>query len=115
LRELAVEYGVQVQSKGLLEDAGPTLTHKDWIVDLDQHGFTAEEISFLSRHAPSSRDRYIETYRRVETLRALKGRVPDEAEVVKELRLRPHIARQYLDLLQKYDGENPVTQISLAS
>lgn len=102
LRKLAVEVHVEVPTKGILEDAGPTLTHKDWIVDLDQHGLTGEEISWLTRHAPHSRDRYIETYRRAETLMRLEGQIPQTQHLVRVLRLRPHVAEQYVQLLQRY-------------
>jgi len=111
LRDLAVDYHVQVETKGIVEDSGPTLTHKDWIIDLDQHGFTAEEISFLSRHAPSSRDRYIETYRRVETLMQLEGKIPEVDKITKVLRLQPHVARQYLDLINHYHGNHANTEL----
>lgn len=104
LRDLAVELHVNAATKGLLEDAGATLTHKSLIVDLDQHGLTGEEISWLTRHAPFSRDRYIGTYRRAETLMRLEGRMPDAEHLARVLDLRPHVARQYVDLLAQYHG-----------
>jgi hypothetical protein len=104
LRELAVECHVEAPTKGLLEDAGPTLTHKDLIVGLDQFGLTGDEISWLTRHAPHSRDRYIETYRKVETLMRLEGRIPETDLVARTLGLRPHVAQQYVDLLRRYHG-----------
>jgi hypothetical protein len=99
LRELAVELHVKAATKGLMEDAGPTLSHKNWIVDLDNHGFTGEEISWLTRHAPASRDRYIHTYRRAEALMHLEGRIPQPEHLARVLRLRLHVAQQYVDLL----------------
>ena len=99
LRELAVSLHVEAPTKGLMEDAGPTLTHKSWIVDLDNHGLTGEEISWLTRHAPASRDRYIQTYRRAEALMHLEGRIPDPHHLARVLHLRPHVAKQYVDLL----------------
>jgi hypothetical protein len=84
-----------------MEDAGPTLTHKSWIVDLDNHGLTGEEISWLTRHAPASRDRYIKTYRRAQALMELEGRIPDPNHLARVLHLRPHVAKQYVDLLRR--------------
>ncbi len=104
LRELAVELHIDAPTKGLIEDAGSTLTHKDWIIDLDHGGLTGEEISWLTRHAPASRDRYIETYRRAETLMQLQGRIPEAEELARVLRLRLHVAKQYVALLQQYHG-----------
>lgn len=104
LRELAIQLHIEAPTKGLIEDAGPTLTHKDWIVDLDQYGLTGNEISWLTRHAPASRDRYIETYRRAETLMRLQGRIPEPDELARLLRLRLHVAQQYIDLLDRYHG-----------
>lgn len=108
LRELAVKIHVEAPTKGLVEDLGPTLTHKDWIVDLDQHGLTGEEIAWLTRHAPASRDRYIETYRRAEILMRLDGAIPDADRLARVLRTTRHVAQQYVDLLRRYhsDGES---------
>ena len=102
LRELAVACHVEAPTKGIIEDAGGTLTHKDWIVDLDHHGLTGDEIAWLTRHAPYSRDRYIETYRRAETLMRLEGCIPEPEHLARLLRLCLHMARQYVDLLQQY-------------
>ncbi len=109
LRELAVDLHVNTVTKGLLEDAGATLTHKSLIVDLDQHGLTGEEISWLTRHAPFSRDRYIGTYRRAETLMRLDGRLPDAEHLARILDLRPHVARQYVDLLAQHNADITTT------
>ena len=102
LRRLAVATQVDVPTKGTLEDAGPTLTHKDWIVDLDQHGLTGQEISWLTRHAPISRDRYIQTYRRAEIIMNLEGKIPDAQYLARTIRIRTHVAQQYVDLLRHY-------------
>jgi len=105
LRELATEVHMQAPTKGLIEDAGPTLTHKDWIVDLDHFGLTGEEISWLTRHAPHSRDRYCATFHRAEALMRAEGRIPDPDLLARILRLRLHVAKQYVDLLQRYHGD----------
>lgn len=110
LRKLAIEVHMLPFTKGFVEDAGQTLTHKDWIVDLDQHGLSGEEISWLTRHAPSSRDRYIETFRRAQIMMRLEGRIPEADELARSLRLRRHVARQYLDLLQRFHGPRKSTQ-----
>jgi Mn-dependent DtxR family transcriptional regulator len=104
LRELAVEVHVAAPTKGLMEDAGPTLSHKSWIVGLDQHGLTGEEISWLTRHAPASRDRYIQTFRRAEALMRLDGRIPEARELAAVLCIRPQVAQQYVDLLHRHHG-----------
>jgi hypothetical protein len=106
LRELAIQCHVEAPTKGLLEDAGPTLTHKELIVGLDHFGLTGDEISWLTRHAPHSRDRYIETYRRAETLMRLEGHIPEPELVARTLGLRHHVAQQYVDLLRRYHGSD---------
>jgi hypothetical protein len=109
LRELAVDLAQTAPIKGFIEDAGPTLTHKDWIVDLDHHGLTGDQITWLTRHAPLSRDRYIETYRRAETLMRLLGAIPQPDHLARVLRLRRPVASQYVDLLERYHGEGDAT------
>jgi biotin operon repressor len=106
LRELAAEVHMQAPTKGLVEDAGPTLTHKDWIIDLDHHGLSGEEISWLTRHAPMSRDRYVTTFRRAEALMRVEGGIPNPEHLGRVLRLRTHIAKQYVDLLERFHGEH---------
>jgi hypothetical protein len=104
LRELAVELHIDAATKGLLEDAGSKLTHKALIIGLDQNGLTGDEISWLTRHAPCSRDRYIGTFRRAETLMRLEGRLPDAEHLARVLDLRIHVAKQYVDLLARHHG-----------
>jgi Mn-dependent DtxR family transcriptional regulator len=106
LRKLAVELHIDAATKGLLEDAGSKLTHKELIVGLDQFGLTGEEISWLTRHAPCSRDRYIETFRRAQTLMRLEGRLPDAEHLARALDLRLHVAKQYADLLKQHHGDS---------
>ncbi len=104
LRELAVDLHIDAPTKGLLEDAGSKLTHKNLIIGLDQHGLTGNEISWLTRHAPCSRDRYIGTFRRAEALMRLEGRLPDAEHLARVLDLRLHVAKQYVDLLAQHHG-----------
>jgi biotin operon repressor len=106
LRELAVEVHMQAPTKGLIEDAGPSLTHKDWIVDLDQCGLSGDEISWLTRHAPVSRDRYISTFRRAEALMRVLGKIPEPELLARLLRLRMYVAKQYVDLLRRFHGDD---------
>lgn len=104
LRELAVAAHLEAPTKGLIEDAGATLTHKDWIIELDQCGLTGEEIAWLTRHAPASRDRYIATFRRAEALMRLEGGIPGAGHLARLLRLRRHVAKQYVELLEHHHG-----------
>jgi len=105
LRTLAVEAHVQAPTKGWMEDAGATVTHKDLIVGYDQYGLTGEEIAWLTRHSPISRDRYVKTYRRAEALMRLEGRIPTAKELARILRLRRHVAEQYVQLLRRFHGD----------
>ena len=106
LRKYAMELEAldDIPTKGSIEDAGPTLTHKREIIGLDRHGLTGEQITWLTRHAPVSRDRYITTYRRVKTMMRAEGRVPSVEDVSRLFRLRRHVAQQYLDLLNDHQG-----------
>jgi len=115
LRKLAVKCHVEVPTKGLIEDAGPTLTHKDWIVSLDNSGLTGEEITYLTRHAPISRDRYIETYRRSEILMRLEGEIPEPEQLARLLRIRKHVAEQYVQLLRRYHGDGEAARANAAT
>ena len=106
LRDLAVDLHIHAATKGLLEDAGSTLTHKELIVGLDQQGLTADEISWLTRHAPCSRDRYIGTFRRAQAFMRLEGGIPSPELLASVLDLRLHVAKQYVDLLVKHHSSD---------
>jgi len=68
--------------KGITEDAGATLTHKEAICELRDAGYTPPEISVITCHAPESRDRYLKTDLRVETLIKVLQAIPDDVQAV---------------------------------
>jgi hypothetical protein len=82
--------------KGITEDAGATLTHKEVICDLRDAGYTPPEISVITCHAPESRDRYLKTDLRVETLIKVLKAVPDDVQTARFLGIQRSVAAQYL-------------------
>lgn len=87
--------------QGITEDAGATLTHKEVICDLHDAGYTPPEISEITCHAPESRDRYLKTNLRVETLVKVLERIPDEVQAARFLGIRRSVVAQYLNRLEK--------------
>jgi Mn-dependent DtxR family transcriptional regulator len=87
--------------KGITEDAGGTLTHKEVIVDLEDQGYTPPEISHLTLHSPESRDNYLETNLRVETLIRVLEQIPDEVRTARFLGMRRSVVAQYLNRLKQ--------------
>jgi len=95
--------------QGITEDAGATLTHKEVICDLQDEGYTPPEISVITCHAPESRDRYLKTNLRVETLTKVLEAIPDEVQGARFLGIQRSVVRPYLQRLQtKQDvGRDP--------
>jgi predicted transcriptional regulator len=87
--------------KGITEDAGATLTHKEMICDLQDQGYTPPEISIIALHEPQSRDRYLKTNLRVETLIKVLETIPDEVQAARFLGIQRSVVKQYLQRLQK--------------
>lgn len=87
--------------KGITEDAGATLTHKDIICDLQDQGFTPPEISVITCHEPESRDRYLKANLRIEELIKVLGRIPDEVQAARLLGMKRSVVRQYIDRLER--------------
>jgi hypothetical protein len=87
--------------KGITEDAGATLTHKDLICDLHDQGRTPPEISHVTCHSPESRDRYLKTNLRVETLTRVLRHIPDEVRAARFLGIQKSVVKQYLDRLNR--------------
>jgi hypothetical protein len=87
--------------KGITEDAGATLTHKEIICDLQDQGYTPPEISIISLHAPESRDRYLKTNLRVETLIKVLETIPDEVQSSRFLGIQRSVVKQYLNRLKR--------------
>ena len=94
--------------KGITEDAGATLTHKEVICDLHDEGFTPPEISVITLHAPESRDRYLKTNLRVETLVKVLEWIPDEVQTARFLGIQRSVVKQYLQrLARKREASSP--------
>lgn len=94
--------------KGITEDAGATLTHKEQICELQDVGHTPPEISVIALHAPDSRDRYLKTNLQVETLIKVLQCIPDEVTASRFLGVRRSVVKQYLERLRrKREAELP--------
>jgi len=94
--------------KGITEDAGATLTHKEVICDLRDAGYTPPEISVITCHAPESRDRYLKTDLRVETLIKVLEAIPDDVQAARFLGIQRSVVAQYLRRWRaKRDGDEP--------
>jgi len=87
--------------KGITEDAGATLTHKEAICELRDAGYTPPEISVITCHAPSSRDRYLKTDLRVETLIKVLEAIPDDVQAARFLGIQRSVVGQYLQRWQR--------------
>ncbi len=96
--------------KGITEDAGATLTHKEVICDLQDEGYTPPEISVITCHAPESRDRYLKTNLRVETLTKVLEAIPDEMQTARFLGIQRSVVRQYLQRLNNKQDAETITK-----
>lgn len=92
--------------KGITEDAGATLTHKEVICEMRDAGYTPPEISVITCHAPDSRDRYLKTDLRVETLIKVIEAIPDDVQAARFLGIQRSVVAQYLRRWRNKLGDN---------
>ena len=115
LAELRQQQDDPTPIKGITEDAGATLTHKDIICDLQDQGFTPPEISVITCHEPESRDRYLKANLRVEELIRVLRRIPDEVQAARFLGMKKSVVKQYIDRLQRKQADQQSAETAAPS
>jgi hypothetical protein len=93
--------GHWVPTRGAVKEIGGGQSHKAKIVEMYLRRMTYSEIVRRARHAPSSVKRYVETFGRVVVLWE-KG-VRDEGEIAYVVGVSERLAREYLQLRERYD------------
>lgn len=93
--------GHWVPTRGAVKEIGRGQSHKAKIVEMYLRRMTYSEIVRRARHAPSSIKRYVETFGRVVVLWE-KG-VRDVGEIAYVVGASERLAREYLELRERYD------------
>jgi Protein of unknown function (DUF1670) len=93
--------GHWVPTRGVVKEIGRGQSHKAKIVEMYLRRMTYSEIVRRARHAPSSIKRYVETFGRVVVLWE-KG-VRDVSEIAYVVGVSARLAREYLELRERYD------------
>ncbi len=95
--------GIEVNTRGLVKDIGPTISHKAKIVELALKGYTTTEIAFKTRHSLSSIARYIENFIKVVYLFEKDFPLVKISRVTK---ISEKVAAEYKSLYEKYIKNN---------
>jgi hypothetical protein len=93
--------GNWVPTRGTVKETGRGQSHKAKIVEMYLRRMTYSAISRQTRHAPGSIKRYVETFGRVVVLWE-KG-VREPSEIAYLVGASERLAREYLELRQRYD------------
>jgi hypothetical protein len=91
--------GMDIPTRGLVKDIGPTISHKASIVELALKRYKATEIAFKTRHSLSSIARYVENFIKVVYLFEKDFPLDKISRVTK---ISEKVAVQYKSLYQKY-------------
>jgi hypothetical protein len=93
--------GHWVATRGAMKEIGRGQSHKAKIVDMYLRRMTYSEIVRRARHAPSSVKRYVDAFGRVVVLWE-KG-LRDPGEIAFIVGMSERLAREYLELRERYD------------
>jgi len=96
--------GIQVITRGVYSDIGPSTSHKVIIVEMYLSGFVYTEICRRTRHSLKAVKRYVNTFVRVVTLYE-KG-IRASEELSKYVGISERLASEYLELYFKV-GKKP--------
>jgi hypothetical protein len=110
MRELR-EQGIEVPTRGSIQDIGPTVSHKTKIIELYLKGYEYTEIETRTRHTGESIKRYISGFSKV-VLLTLKGY---SALQIRELTSQSEkVIKEYLTLYETYKetGQDRISQIT---
>jgi DNA-binding Lrp family transcriptional regulator len=94
------EHGFIVLTRGIINDIGPSVSHKTRIVRLYLERKTYTEISRISRHSPFSIKRYLKSFKQVIFLHrkglSLKG-------IAYSINISKKLAKEYLELYNEFN------------
>ena len=93
------DQGIDIPTRGSIQDIGPTISHKTKIVEMYLKGYEYTEIERRTRHTGHAIKRYIIGFSKVVMLQS-KGYSSDQ---IRELtNTTEKVVKEYLELYQKY-------------
>jgi len=100
VRWLSEEGGARPPTRGLVEDIGPTVSHKEQVLRLYFAGLLPGRIAARTGHRLGSVERYLSDFARVAEL--CRQGLPAEA-IVRITAMSPALVRRYREWLQRVD------------
>jgi hypothetical protein len=88
--------GLQVVTRGVYSDIGPSVSHKVVIVEMFLSGFVYTEICRQTRHSAKAVKRYVNTFGRVVALYARE--IVEVADIGRYVGISTRLATEYLEL-----------------
>ncbi len=94
--------GKVIPLRGVVHDIGRSTTHKEWIINLYQRGYTEAEIVWITGHTIQSIGKYLKRYKQMEVLIEEIGEIPTIDKAARLLNISKWSAREYLILYCRY-------------
>ena len=91
------EKNVLLPLRGVVQDIGPSITHKVKIIQLHTKNYSTLDIARATSHAPSSVDRYINDFQRVKLLYEKKMGLSEIAYLTS---LSEHLVNEYVKIVK---------------
>jgi hypothetical protein len=96
------DQGIDIPTRGSIQDIGPTISHKTKIVELWLKGFEYTEIELRTNHTGQAIKRYLVDFSRIVMLQ-------DKGYTVNQIREltdnSEKVVKEHLDLFNKYKDE----------
>ena len=96
------EEGIYLHTRGNIRDIGPGISHKTKIVELYLKNYEYCDIERRTKHSASAIMRYIKEFSRVFILKE-QGHSFNEMRVLTDISEK--LLQEYLDLIERYNGE----------
>lgn len=100
LARACAEHGHKPPTRGLIEDIGPTVSHKQQVIRLYFRGLLPGRIAARTGHSLGSVERYLADFARVAEL--IHRRRLTAAATVRITGMSPSLVRSYVDLLEEF-------------
>lgn len=91
--------GKIIPLRGIVHDMGKTTTHKKWVVELYERGYTEVQITWITSHSLWSVGRYLKVYKQICELCFSLNETPTAQKVSRILGISAHVVGEYLHIM----------------
>jgi len=92
--------GKIIPMRGIVHDMGKSSTHKKWVIELYERGYTEAQITWITSHSLWSVGRYLKVYKQICELCFSLKETPTAQKVSRILGMSAHVVGEYLHIMR---------------